>query len=159
MSQKTIDRARNELIEGIRAHVDAASEETLLRAFDEPSVSPFNVNADPPLAKWTTESNWLGRMRERWQAMSDAERKEYADNLLYPPPSDPRIFLSPQQYADWQAAGLIPKKPLDADASIERKRNQRKLKLAQRYLRRAKTPGAKAAAAMSVRMLEEMLKA
>jgi len=160
MSQKTIDTARSHLLEGIRAHVDAASEETLLRAFEEPSDSLFNVNADPPLPKFTFEAgDTLGRMRERWQAMSDAERKEYADNLLYPPYREQKIFLSPQQYADWQAAGLIPKKPLDADASIERRRNQRKLKLAKRYLRRAKTPGAKAAAQMSVWMLREMLKA
>ena len=150
---------RQKLLEGIRAHVDAASEETLLGAFER-SDSLFDVNAEPPLPKFTIEpGDPIGRMRERWQAMSDAERKEYADNLLYPPPSDPRIFLSPQQYADWQAAGLIPKKPLDAEASVERTRNQRKLNIAKRYLRRAKTPGAKAAAAMSVRMLEEMLKA
>jgi len=43
--------------------------------------------------------------------------------------------------------------------TIDRARNQRLLKLALQYLEMANTPGAKAAAAMSVRMLEEMLKA
>jgi len=79
-------------------------------------------------------------------------------------------FVNPQVYTELQTVGLLPvvevskaelleKYKPDADTSIERRRNQRKLKIAQRYLRRAKTPGAKAAAAMSVRMLEEMLKA
>ena len=41
--------------------------------------------------------------------------------------------------------------------TIDRARNQRLLKQAREYMETAKTPGAKAAAAMSVRMLEEML--
>jgi hypothetical protein len=42
--------------------------------------------------------------------------------------------------------------------TIDRARNQRLLKQALEHLKNAKTPGAKAAAQMSVRMLREMLK-
>jgi phage terminase Nu1 subunit (DNA packaging protein) len=52
--------------------------------------------------------------------------------------ADPPLFISSELYADLKAAGDVRRKPLDANASVERMRSRRKLTAATRRLRKAK---------------------
>jgi hypothetical protein len=104
-----------------------------------------------PLEFAPSEPLTMERLQSGWR---DYQRTMEANRNRPEPP----LFVTPQQYADLKAAGYLRPKPIDGEQQVERQRNRRKLKIAKRMLKRAKTPGQRAMAAASIRMLEEMVK-
>lgn len=93
--------------------------------------------------------------RERWESMWREYKRMDEERLNRP---NPRLFVSRQTYEYLKACGYPPPKPLDAKARVDRARNRRKLKTAQRMLKNAKNESQRAMARSSVAMLQEMLR-